>query len=118
MFRLWCAGILCKYPELKRFRFSCLYCRYRRKYLGKWTLPPYWIDYTVPWTLGYSAIVKEQKLVALRKMWFYLKIDPRGHFTLLRCSAIVALDKIMKRFRWTEKPLMEFCELLANYPVW
>jgi len=46
-----------------------------------------------------------------------LKIDPRGHFTRLRCSIIIVLDKIMERVGY-RKPLVEICEFFANYPVW
>lgn len=46
-----------------------------------------------------------------------VRIDPRGHFTALRYAAIVVLDQIMKRFG-IDKPLVEFCEFLADYPTW
>lgn len=46
-----------------------------------------------------------------------LKIDPRGHFTSLRCAIIVMLDNLMERLGiW--KPFAEFCEFFANYPNW
>lgn len=117
--RLWCAGILCPFPELKRFHLTCFYCRWRRAYLGKWTIPPYWIDYTIPWNLvTWIALNEKGEAVGHHLQWRTLKIDPRGHFTMLRCSAIVTLDKIMLHFRRSKKPLMEFCEFLANYPTW
>jgi len=47
-----------------------------------------------------------------------VKVDPRGHFTMLRCSFIICLVKIIGRFRRAKKPLQEFCEVLANYPTW
>lgn len=116
--RLWCAGILCPHLELKRFHFTCLYCRWRRKHVGKWTVPPYWIDYTLLWAVERYAVFNRQgKLVAFQDRWQAVKIDPRGHFTMLRCASIVLMDKVMKRFRWTRKPLMEFAEFLANYPT-
>jgi hypothetical protein len=91
--------------------------------LGKWTLPPYWIDYSNPWQIEkyavYAALPNgKHKLVAYQDMWHIIKIDPRGHFTMLRCAAIIVLGKIMGKLRRLEKPLMEFCELLANYPTW
>lgn len=117
--RLWCAGILCSHSDLERFRFTCLYCRWRRQNSGKWTVPPYWIDYTLPWKIAqYVFVNNERKVVGYRLMWLTIKIDPRGHFTMLRCMAIVALDKIMQRVHRLEKPLLEFCEFLANYPTW
>jgi len=57
----------------------------------------------------------------------FLQIDPRGHFTLLRCSAIMVFDrllkkvlgwKFLKRFRQLRKPWVEFAEFCANYPTW
>lgn len=117
--RLWCAGKLCPHPELKRFHFTCLYCRPRRRHLGKWTRPPRWINYTNPWKVEHFAFLdKQNHPQSYVTMWHTIEIDPRGHFTMLRCAIIVALDKIMNRFRRTEKPLMEFCEFFANYPIW
>jgi len=50
-------------------------------------------------------------------IYFSLQIDPRGHFTKIRCAAIVTLDKMIKLFK-RKKPFVEFAEFLANYPVW
>jgi hypothetical protein len=47
----------------------------------------------------------------------YLKIDPRGHFAMMRCAAIMFFDKIMQ-FLGYRKPFAEFCEFFANYPTW
>lgn len=47
----------------------------------------------------------------------YLKIDPRGHFTMLRCAGIKVLDRIMQWVGY-RKPFAEFCEFLAVYPTW
>lgn len=44
-----------------------------------------------------------------------LRIDIRKYFTMIRCSAIIVLDKIML-ITGTGKPLAEVCEFLANYP--
>ena len=44
-------------------------------------------------------------------------VDPRGHFVGLRLGAIRVLDKIMGLLK-KRKPLLEFCEFLANYPLW
>lgn len=104
MFKLWCAGKLGNCPQgLTRFRFTCLYCRWRRRYYGKFVTPSYWIEYMLTARAWNPVRI--------------LKIDPRGHFTMLRCSVIVALDKIMRRCTWLEKPLLEFCEFLSNYPT-
>lgn len=47
-----------------------------------------------------------------------LRIDPRGHFTMLRCSAIVALDKLaLKLGLYNNHLIANLCEFLANYPV-
>ena len=109
----------------KRFRFTCLYCRWRRQWIGKYTPPPYWIKYT------YVSLYKTVKVKTYRfeNVEFYrsdggyltflryktLSIDPRGSFTAWRCAAIKVLDKVM--FKTGQyKPFVEFCELLANYP--
>jgi hypothetical protein len=116
--RLWCAGILCPHPELKRFHFTCLYCRWRRVHYGKLSKPPYLISYIIPWKLKRYAVLNAQnEVVAFKIRWHKILIDPRGHCTMLRCAAIMTLDKIVRRWRWTAKPLMEFCEFLANYTL-
>lgn len=126
MFRLWCAR---KYhhPELKRFHFTCLYCRWRRRHYGKLSDPPFWIEYT------YKSLVKTvYKRQHIRNgllfevsdgsplkitKYFTVKIDPRGHFTGVRCAIIIVLDNIMKA-SGIRKPLAELCELFACYPTW
>lgn len=125
---LWCAGKLGNCPSnLTRFRFTCLYCRWRRHYYGKFTVPPFWIEYvykslfTVQFVnqLRRGNIVYKapegKKLKYTRRVT--LKIDPRGCFTAVRCAIIMVLDNLMKKFH-IKKPLAEFCELFANYPVW
>lgn len=129
MLSLWCAGKLCKGADgeaaKRRFRFTCLCCRWRRKYLGKFVDPPYWIHYTYLSQYqtrivdsykhnGYVYRLKSGKKLQVTT-YSTLKIDPRGHFTALRCAVIIALDKIMKQFH-IGKPLVEICEFLANYP--
>ena len=126
MLRLWCAGKLGTCPQVNRFRFTCLYCRSRRRFYGKFTDPPYWIDYTY-----ISKIVTEQvdelvqdgvvyraldggKLIV--EYFTTVKIDPRGKWTMFRCAAIIVFDKIMSKIGF-HKPLEEVCELLANFPT-
>jgi hypothetical protein len=123
-----CAGKLGNCPDdLRRFRFTCLYCRWRRAYYHGWIKPSYWIKYT------YRSSVKtvvtstltvdgaEYRLASGRHfkhvLSHYVLIDPRGHFTMVRCAAVVMFDRVM---RWLgfRKPLVEFCEFLANYPTW
>ena len=137
---MWCAGKLggCNIgeateimqanpDELKRFHLTCLYCRWRRSYLGKYVKPAYWIKYTY---LNHSVTYRTKthrcngKIYTLSnggylmvQMYFTLHIDPRGHFTRLRCAAIVTLDKMVKLFH-CKKPFVEIAELLSNYPVW
>jgi len=145
MFNLSCAGKLgnCPQEAKKRFRFTCLYCRWRRMKYTKYRKPPYFIEYTyvslITSRLCDAFILhgKEYRRADGGKFLhtFYLTcwIDPRGHFTQLRCCTIIVLDKIMKVFtsknkvdqsptpvrrKWLWKPLAEFCELLANYPTW
>jgi hypothetical protein len=47
----------------------------------------------------------------------FCMIDPRGHFTMIRSSLIMVIDKIMCLIGY-RKPFPEFCEFLANYPTW
>lgn len=51
-----------------------------------------------------------------QKHYFTLRIDPRGRFTQLRCCAVIVFDKIMKLTK-IGKPIVEVCEMLANYPI-
>lgn len=50
--------------------------------------------------------------------WHTYNIDPRGHFTSLRCAIIVGLNKIMAKIKLVRYPLREVCEFFANYPIW
>jgi hypothetical protein len=126
LFKMWCGGELCK-ENLNRFHFTCLYCRWRRKYLGKWTDPPYWIEYSYLsqtktfYTNSYNDKYKNLEYYSsdgskfeITEHWT-LRIDPRGYFTKLRCAAIIVLDKIMLKFS-LGKPFVELCEFLSNYP--
>ena len=123
---MWCGGKLCK-ENINRFHLTCLYCRWRRKYLGKWTNPPYWIEYTYlsqdvvtvtdSFKDKYSGLeyytADGKKFRFVEK--FTLRIDPRGMFTAIRCAAIMVIDKIMLKFK-LGKPFIEVCEFLSNYP--
>ena len=118
--KLWCAGKLGNCPKtVNRFRWTCLHCLWRRRYLGKFIDPPYWIDYTPPWSVTYYVAVNEKgEIIAKKTNWFTYHIDPRGHFTSFRCAAIVALDKIMAKIKRVRYPFREFCEFFAHYPTW
>ena len=118
--RLWCAS-RCQSLHtnaLDRFHCTCLSCRLRRRLIGKFTDPPYWIDYTMPHSVQtYALTTRDGVVLAYQTRWETIKVDPRGHFTMLRCAFIICLVKIIARFRRTAKPLQEFCELAANYPT-
>ena len=126
---LWCAGKLGNCPEtVESFRIiSCLICRWRRRYYGKYSTPPYYIDYTYTswkktWVADYyddHGLRFKMKDGSKLKIVEYrtVNIDPRGRFTCFRCAAIIVLDHIMKMFK-IGKPLAEFCEFLANYPIY
>ena len=45
-----------------------------------------------------------------------LHIDPRGHFTGLRCAAIIWLDRLALRSKLLIPRVANLCEFLANYP--
>ena len=130
--KLWCAATL-KTPlgncpkDVKRIRFSCLACRMRRWIRGRFTLPSYYIKYTYR-NVMYQYLVDEyqaygyryrarsgRKLLVTR--YCHVLIDPRGHFTRLRCAFIQVMDSLMGIVKQT-KPLIEFAEFAANYPVW
>lgn len=142
MFSLWCAGILgtCNIDTAgsQRFHFTCLYCRLRREFYGKWIKPRYYINYTY---VNYITVKKTKRFVrgnyeytasnggylTVTDVWT-LKIDPRGHFTRLRCCAIIVIDKMLKYIRRKDpaaktgylrssyRPWVEVCEFLCNYP--
>lgn len=83
-----CAGKLGNCPQnLKRFHLTCLKCRQRWKYTGKWTNPPYWIEYAKIWHFKHTHRLN-------RVCVFILLIDPRGHLLQLRCAVIVALLRL------------------------
>jgi hypothetical protein len=130
MLKMWCAGRLGNCPTRvasRRFRFTCLYCRWRRQWLGKYTPPKFWIKYTyrslyrTERVKHYIAEGKEYSRVdggdIIITKSHTLRIDPRGHFTSLRIAAIIVLDKTMKLTK-QYKPFVEWAELLANYPNW
>lgn len=125
MLKLWCAGKLAAvvngkleqcHSDVERFRFSCLACRLRRFYYGKYQNPSCFLEYTFR-----SFCYKRQIVWRGKKCDVYeyphLNIDPRGHFTMLRVAFIKVLDALMLRLKRT-KPLIEFAEFAANYPTW
>lgn len=128
MLKLWCAGRLAYCPsDVKRFRFTCLFCRWRRSYLGKYKVPPEYVKYTYK-SLYREVLVKEYitrfgspiRMQAANggclkiKQYYYVLIDP-GRFLMLRCSIIRVLDAVMGYLK-RGRPFVEFCEFFANYP--
>jgi hypothetical protein len=126
---LWCAGRLGNCPKsVKSFRIvTCLICRWRRRFYGKFHDPPFWIEYTYKsyWreefvfrlVLGGLEFTRSDGGLLKHIVPRHVFIDPRGSFTSLRYAAIIVLDNLMKAFN-VKKPLVEFCEFLANYPTW
>jgi hypothetical protein len=83
--------------------------------------PPYWIKYCylspVRTVTVYKFAFNGKTYLAKDIAYPTVNIDPRGHFTMIRCSIIIMLDKLMVHIGF-RKPFVEFCELLANYPTW
>lgn len=128
MFHLGCANKLGNCPKvaLKRFRFTCLYCRWRRREYEHFVDPPYWINYTLKSTYtvklvdflifgGVKYVSSEGKKLE-HTSWHTVHIDPRGHFTSLRSAVIIVLDAIMA-ITGIRKPLLELCEFMSCYPT-
>lgn len=106
------------------FHWTCLFCRDRRKALGKWVKPSKWISYfylCMPFSEATAfKIDREHKRIYQFTVMVptVLRIDPRGHFTRLRCAVIVWLDRLGLRFKWLVPRIANACEFLANYPAW
>ena len=142
--KLPCSGKLCKkgidyHKPMHRFHPTCLYCRKRREYYTSYHKPSYWINYTYLswWYLHTSQRIvlngKEYTRADGGELTLYqsrtLRIDPRGHFTKLRCAIIIFIDRLMVHYPKKvyvngkvagcelRKPWAEICELLANYPT-
>jgi hypothetical protein len=124
---LWCAGKLGNCPkDLTRFRFTCFGCRWRRRFYGKFEYPPFWINYTYKSFFHEQFVdsyIHDNKEYSARDggklrltTWDTLHIDPRGHFTALRCAIIIVLDSLMGATK-IKKPLVEFCEFFSSYPT-
>lgn len=124
---LWCAGKLgvCP-PDTKRFKFTCLSCRTRRRLYGKYVDPAFWITYTYKSSIhteklkkyvvdGVTYTASDGGFLNLQ-VWDTVRIDPRGFFTKIRCAAIIVLDRVMETVGY-RKPLAQICEFLANYPT-
>jgi len=125
-----CAGKLAvaglgKCPRsVTRFRISCLQCRLRRYRAGKYTVPRY-IEYTYT---SFRYVTPGKRVGGRRVLIYhypYVLIDPRGHFTMIRCAAIIVMDKLIALSRRVNRhprhmcrPWIEIAEFLANYPVW
>jgi hypothetical protein len=133
MLSLWCArrltvrGIGTCPQDVYRFKFSCLFCRIRRAFYGKFTKPQQYVKYTYRNVVfrylvdRYIADGFEYRSASGKKLLVtrtcHVLIDPRGHFTRLRCAIIQVLDSLMGLVKRT-KPLIEFAEFLANFPTW
>lgn len=147
--KLGCLGVKGCDAKTPRIHFTCIYCRTRRRLLGKYKEPRNWIFYTYLswWAINYVKQYVENGKIYSRSDGGWLKvehpytlhIDPRGHFTMIRCAIIILLDRYMlkhgssysKIVRNTNgevtrigyahglrKPWAEICEFLANYPTW
>jgi hypothetical protein len=132
LFPLSCSGVLCEY-HLHYVHMTCCYCRLRRKALGKYRHPSYFIQYIYKASIktfqttryiddqiridgklhGGKEYTSKQPFTVTQ--FYGCRIDPRGYFTKLRCATIIVLDNIML-LTHRMKPWVEVCELLANYP--
>lgn len=106
--------------KTNEFHITCLWCRTRRNrkltrhieygYLSMSKIPTYAYQMDYEQKRVYRFIVQLPR---------YLLIDPKGHFTSLRCNTIVALDKLAFKIGLINShPLANLCEFLANYPDW
>ena len=57
---------------------------------------------------------KGRRLIVFRSHSVF--IDPRGHFLMVRCASIRVFDCLMGLLK-RRKPLIQFCEFLANFPT-
>jgi hypothetical protein len=121
---LWCAGVMCA-TKIRRFRFSCLTCRLRRRWYGKYEVPSFYLKYTYKHTgcilegYMYEALDGKRycaddggKIVVYRS--YHVLVDS-GRLLHFRLCFIRILDQIMG-FTRHNKPFIEFAEFLANYP--
>ena len=70
---------------------------------------------TYGYQVDYARKIVYRSIVYLPRV---LLIDPAGHFTKLRCYAIVALDRLAAKIGLINShPLANVCEFLANYPI-
>ena len=103
-----------------RFHVTCLWCRQRRKRELTKNISYGYLSMSKIATYGYQMDYEHhiiyRRVVLLPR---YLIIDPAGHFTHLRCSIIVALDKLAAKIGLINcHPLANLFEFLANYPRW
>lgn len=125
---LWCAGKLGNCPsDVNRFRFTCLFCRWRRHFYGLLVDPPFWLKYyfkssVVIWVSKVLIVDGVEYRAPEGKVFkdTFVKsvdIDPRGKLVKIRCAIIITLDNLMMRVGY-RKPFTELTEFLANYPTW
>jgi hypothetical protein len=110
VFKPACLGKLagCGAEKNPRFHVTCLWCRTRRRFIGKFTEPPYWVFYTYTswWAVNYvrKHVVGDRVIMRSDGGWFKieypyrLRIDPRGHFLMPRCAVIIWIDRLMLKF--------------------
>ena len=109
--------------DTKRFHVpTCLFCRWRRKAAGKYTEPKQMFHY-VYWSMPYTYAPLVSKDSGVQVGWAMvpttLLIDPRGHFTQVRCAAIMLVDRLMVKLKlFGSHRAANVCEFLANYPTW
>jgi hypothetical protein len=134
LFPLSCNGKLCPWT-LNYVHVTCLFCRSRRRWLKKFIDPPYWIEYIYTASIRDFTVTSYKQYVGkvptevrrrdgkpfIIQQFCGVKIDPRGHYTSLRCAAIIVLDCLsgwlnLYRMGGEGRPLSELCELMANYP--
>jgi hypothetical protein len=131
MLKLWCAGKLCS-ADVVRFDFSCLACRMRRRWYGKYQIPNVYLKYVykhlyhefvvdVYYDRASSTFQVAENNGRLRvKRFFYVLIDP-GRFLMFRYATIKVFDRFIGFFSFYSpwfgsKPWIEFAEFFANYP--
>jgi hypothetical protein len=128
--KLWCANQMCgptldPNDRVTRFDFSCLACRLRRRWYGKYKIPQHYLKYTyrsVVDVMIADAYQAPNGLILMAENGGKIKvtrhihvlIDP-GRFLVMRLSIIRVLDQIIGLTKH-RKPFVEFAEFFANYP--
>jgi hypothetical protein len=114
--------------EMYRFHFTCLFCRWRRWWLGKFNgtflngilVPVKFVKWYLPWSAAAGNI---QEMI----------IDSSGHCKMLRCSAVIVFVNMAYRVfkliaklppkshrvarKWLMAPWVNLAELVSNVTV-